>query len=200
MTTICSRISKVGVAIVAMSLFLASSVSARDLTICKNTTFALCAASTCVDANQTITGNDGITHEASSCICPVLTGDNIADLDGGNISNGSCVPPNPRVNVYSTFQFNKTIPQQINGRWYPNVPAPAQVCPSSDSFSQCWNWACTYIRPSNGIQLAKCTCPIESTDFSFATQAGIGRSSACSQLPVGAPLFFDPAEILTPQP
>jgi hypothetical protein len=200
MKTISHRIFSFGISIVAIFLFLGSGASARTLTICKNTTFALCAASTCVDTGQTITGNDGIPHEASSCICPVLTGDNITDLDGGNITNGSCVPPNPAVNVYSTFQFNKTIPQQINGRWFSNVPAPPQVCPASDPFSQCWNWECTYIRPRNGVRLAKCTCPIEQTGFSFATQAGIGNPSACGQLPVGAPLFFDPEEILTTQP
>jgi hypothetical protein len=194
------RISGFGISAVATFLLLASSASARRLTICKNTTFALCAASTCVDTGETITGNDGITHEASSCICPVLTGDNIADLDGGNISNGSCTPPNPRINVYSTFQFTSTIPQQIHGIWFPNVPAPPQVCPSSYPFSQCWNWACTFIPPSNGIRLAKCTCPIEQTDYSFATQAGLRNPAACSQLPVSAPLFFDAVEILTTQP
>jgi hypothetical protein len=196
MKTIFHRISGFGFLAVAMFLFLVSSVSARQLTICKNTTFALCAASTCVDTGHTITGNDGITHEASSCICPVLTGNNIADLDGGNITNTSCTPPNPNVNVYSTFQFNKAIPQEIHGVWLPNVPAPPQVCQSSDSFSQCWNWECTYIRPRNGVKLAQCTCPIEQTDFSFATQAGIGNPSACSKLPVGAPLFLDPEDIL----
>jgi hypothetical protein len=200
MKTIYYRISSFGIWIMAAVFFLASSVSARQLTICRNTTFALCAASTCVDANQTITGNDGITHEAVTCICPVLTGDNIADLDGGNISNGSCVPPNPRINVYSTFQFNKTIPQQIRGHWFANVPAIPQVCPSTDEFSQCWNWACKFIAPQNGIPLAQCTCPMEQTNYSFATQAGIGKSSACSQLPVGAPLFFDPDELLNSQP
>jgi hypothetical protein len=196
------KISGIGISVVAIFLFLVSSASARQLTICKNTTFALCAASTCVNANEKITGNDGVTHDASSCVCPVLTGDNIADLDGGNISNGSCVPPNPSVNVYSTFQFNKTIPQLIppgavKGRWFKKVPAPPQVCPSSDQFSQCWNWECTLIPPRNGVKLARCTCPIEETSFSFATQAGIGDPSACSLLPVGAPLFFDPEEILT---
>jgi hypothetical protein len=191
------KISGFGISVVATFLFLVSSVSARQLTICKNTTFALCAASTCVDAHRTITGNDGVTHEASSCTCPVLTGDNIADLDGGNISNGSCVPPDPTVNVYSTFQFNKTIPQEINGHWFKNVPAVPQVCPSSDSFTQCWNWECTFIPKRNGVRLAQCTCPMEKTDFSFATQAGVGNPSACSKLPVGAPLFFDPEEILT---
>jgi hypothetical protein len=197
MKTILHRIFGLGTLVVATFLFVASNVSARQLTICKNTTFALCAASTCVDTGQTITGNDGTTHEASSCICPILTGNNIADLDGGNISNSSCVPPNPQINVYSTFQFNKSFPQKINGHWLPNVPAIPQVCPSSDSFTQCWNWACTKIAPRDGVQLAKCTCPIEQTDFSFITQAGVGHPAACGKLPVGAPLFFDPEEILT---
>ncbi|HEX4209478.1 MAG TPA: hypothetical protein VHY56_03730, partial [Candidatus Binataceae bacterium] len=67
MKTISRRVSNFGLLVVTISLFLVSSVSARQLTICRNTTFALCAASTCVATGQTITGNDGVTHEASSC-------------------------------------------------------------------------------------------------------------------------------------
>ncbi|MBY0275121.1 hypothetical protein K2Z84_07260, partial [Candidatus Binatia bacterium] len=44
-----------------------------------------------------------------------------------------------------------------------------------------------------GVQLAECTCPIEKTPFEFVTQAGQGDPSYCEELPVGGPLFFDPA-------
>jgi hypothetical protein len=176
----------------------------RELTICKNTQFALCAASTCVATGTTITGNDGRTHPSASCTCPVLTGDNIADLAGGNIDQpGSCEPPDPRVNVYSTFEFTTTMPQKIGPIWFPNVPSVPQVCPASNVFAQCWNWKCTIIPPRQaarmgafGVKLAQCTCPIEQTDYQFVTQAGQGNPAACDDIPVGGPLFFDPEEVL----
>jgi hypothetical protein len=188
----------------AILIFGAGTARARELTVCHNTQFALCAASTCVDTGDTITGNDGTTHEASSCICPVLTGDNIMDLEGGNIVQpGSCEPPNPAVNVYSTFQFSAIIPQKTGRFWNPLAVAKPLKCPASDSFSQCWNWECTILSKKEalamgaiGITLARCTCPIEQTDYDFITQAGQGNSAACNQLPVGAPLFFDPEEVL----
>jgi hypothetical protein len=184
----------------------ASPLPSRDLTVCHNTRFALCAASTCVDTGDMITGNDGIAHEASSCICPVLTGDNIMDLEGGNIVQpGSCEPPNPTVNVYSTFQFSAIIPQKTGPFWNPLAVAKPLKCPASDAFSQCWNWNCTILSKEEalrmgaiGITLARCTCPIEQTNYDFITQAGQGDTSACSKLPVGAPLFFDPEEVLGP--
>jgi len=46
--------------------------------------------------------------------------------------------------------------------------------------------------PFDGVQLADCTCPIGTTSFDFVTQAGQGDPSACEDLPVGGPLFFDP--------
>jgi hypothetical protein len=177
--------------------------SDRKLTICHNTKFALCAASTCTATGGTITGNDGKTHDAVSCFCPVLQGDNIADLNGGNMQ-GSC-NPSSRNNVWSTFQFNYIIPQKIGPIWNPFAAAPPQVCPASSPFSQCWNWNCTLLTPEQaraqgafGITLAQCTCPAEQTAFDFGTQAGQGNSAACGQLPVGAPLFFDPEDLLGP--
>jgi hypothetical protein len=161
----------------------------RQLTVCQDTEFALCAASTCTATGGSIKDNQGTKHKAVSCECPIIVGDNIADLNGGNMQ-GSCTSSNPDI-VYSTFEFSDSFPQLIDGTWQ-DATSIMQVCPSQDSFSQCWNWQCTRGGTENGVELAECTCPMEKTEDSFVTQAGQGDSSACAELPVGGPLFFDP--------
>jgi hypothetical protein len=179
----------------AMVVFAAAPTSAksrrhsRQLTVCQNTEFALCAASTCTATGGTIKDNQGMSHKAVSCVCPILTGNNIADLNGGNMQ-GSCTSSDPTI-VYSTFEYLDSFPQLINGAWQ-EAMAITQICLSQDSFSQCWNWQCTRAGTQNGIELADCTCPMEKTSYSFATQAGLGDPSDCAQLPVGGPLFFNP--------
>jgi hypothetical protein len=165
--------------------------SGRELVVCKNTAFALCAASTCTPTGGTIRGNDGRRHPAVSCTCPVLVGDNIADLRGGNM-DGSCTAPDGF--VWSTYEFNDSYPQDIDGTWE-TAPAMFQVCPASDEFSQCWNWKCALGDVVNGVQLAECTCPMEKSPFQFVTQAGQGDPAACADIPVGGPLFFDPSSM-----
>jgi hypothetical protein len=161
----------------------------RSLVVCKDTTFALCASATCTPTGGFITGNDGIRHPAAVCECPILVGNNIADLKGGNV-DGSCEAPEGF--VYSTYEINGEYPQLIDGTWQ-TAPAEPQVCPAKYSFAQCWNWKCTVGDVVDGVQLAECTCPIEKTPFEFVTQAGQGDPSYCEELPVGGPLFFDPA-------
>ena len=104
---------------------------------------------------------------------------------------GSCTSPDPNV-VYSTYEISGSYPQLVDGTWEADATAIAQVCPSQYSLSQCWNWQCKVIQPQNGVALARCTCPIEQTNYSFITQAGQGDPSACANLPVGGPLFFNP--------
>ena len=184
----------------AMLFFSAGSASAapgrssRQLTICHDTEFALCAASTCTATGGFVKNNQGKKYPAVSCECPIIVGDNVADLNGGNM-NGSCTSSDPNA-VYSTFEFSNSFPQLIDGTWQ-DAPSVMQVCPSSDSFSQCWNWKCTRDGTQDGVALAACTCPLEKTKDSFVTQAGQGDSSACAELPVGGPLFFNPSSTHT---
>src|SRR5580658_5755856 len=158
----------------------------RQLTICQNTEFALCAASTCVATGGFVKNNQGKKYPAVSCECPIIMGDNVAELNDGNMK-GSCTSSDPNV-VYSAFEFSDTFPQLIDGTWQ-DATSIMQVCPAQYSFSQCWNWQCTRDTTENGIALAACTCPQEQSSNSFVTQAGQGDSSACGELPVGAPQF-----------
>ena len=168
--------------------------SQRQLTVCHDTEFALCAASTCVATGGFVRNNQGKKYPAVSCECPIVTGDNVADLNGGNMK-GSCTSSNPDF-VYSTFEFSDSFPQLIDGTWQDAAPI-VQVCPSQDSFSQCWNWQCTRAGTVDGFEIADCTCPMEKTSDAFVTQSGQGGPSTCAELPVGAPLFFNPSSTHT---
>lgn len=165
----------------------------RELVICKNTTFALCASSTCTATGGVIVGNDGIPFPAASCKCPVLVGDNIADLKEGNM-DGSCEAPEGF--VYSTFSLIDEYPQYIDGTWQEAEAVPL-VCPAQYPYAQCWNWRCKIGEVVDGVQLADCTCPIQKTPYDFITQAGQGDPAYCEDIPIGGPLFFDPSSLST---
>lgn len=166
--------------------------SRAGLTVCKDTKFALCASSTCTATGGTVTNNQGITFPAATCTCPVLRADNIADLQLGN-QVGSCVAPDPNY-VYSTFSFVTPYPQYTNGAWT-SAPAPAgSLCYSPNSYAQCWNWRCQITGVQNGVELATCTCPIQ-TSAVWGQKTGV--DSNCSKIPVGAALpaaIFDPTQ------
>lgn len=163
----------------------------RNLVVCEDTAFALCAASTCTPTGEFITNNDGLRFPAAVCTCPVVVGDNVADLKGGNME-GSCEADEGY--VYSTYEINGSYPQEIDGTWQV-ADAKPQVCPSRYAYVQCWNWKCELGDVVNGIQLAECTCPIQKTPYQWVTQAGQGEKEFCTDLPVGGPLFFDPAQL-----
>lgn len=93
----------------------AKSKTQHNLTVCEDTEFALCAASTCTATGKRIRGNDGKWHDAVECTCPILKDNNIADLKGGNMK-GRCTARNPK-KIYSTFQMNFHYPQEVNGIW-----------------------------------------------------------------------------------
>lgn len=168
----------------------APTTTRSGLTVCKDTQFALCASSTCQALNgKTVTDNQGFTFPAASCICPIVRHDNIADLTLGN-QVGSCVSPEPGM-VYSTYSLVSSYPQQVNGVWTPDVPAaPPGGCAGPASYAQCWNWKCKVTEPQNGIPLAECTCPIQSSQIWLEGSS----NNSCNALPVGAaiPAKYDP--------
>lgn len=159
------------------------------LTVCQNTKFALCASSTCTATGGTVTNNQGVSFPAASCTCPIVTADNIADLKGGN-QVGSCTSPDPSV-IYSTYSLINSYPQLINGTWQvaPAAP-PSGVCNAPNSYAQCWNWKCTVIKSQNGVELAQCTCPIQTPPQWIAGSS----NNSCQSLPVGSavPAIYDP--------
>ncbi|MCL5043810.1 MAG: hypothetical protein M1336_00735 [Deltaproteobacteria bacterium] len=157
-----------------------SSATSGHLAICSGN-FALCAAATCTPTGSSITLNDGTTFPSATCTCPVEPGPSIADTAAGNMQ-GSCNPPPG--GIWSLYAAQADIPQAGTTPPWSNAAAPFNLCPAGTKFAQCWNLSCTFGAVVNGVQLATCTCPMETATGSVGTQAGQGSASVCTQIPV----------------
>src|SRR5215831_17311076 len=149
--------------------------------------FALCAASICTPTGGTIevkceAGTDGCPYGTRSfpeakCICPIFPGPSIGDITGGNIAEplgpGHCFEPPDMVNgmpvrrhegIWSLYAPKRHIPQEINdwSRLPRKTAAPLNSCPVSttDTFAQCFSFACERAGEINGVKVANCFCPI----------------------------------------
>jgi hypothetical protein len=170
-----------------------------DFQIC-NGYFALCAASTCTPTMRPITirtaaGGTRVFQEAD-CTCPVLFGQSIANLAGGNMQ-GSCQPPGPG-QIWSSYQATFSIPQALTN-WVTTLPesaAPPLFCPKTlnlgNQFVQCFSLSCDSERWINNVPVVTCHCPIGASQAgtrvapqtAFASQAGQGDEAFCHMHPV----------------
>ena len=141
----------------------AFAASDSGLTIC-NGEFALCASSACVPTGGTITNSAGESFPEVICTCPILKGDNIADLSAGNMQ-GSCAPTDEN-HVWSTFWPRFEYPRQQNDFSHKpkDMRASVQECPKElmqgFNASNCFSWNCDI--GSDG--LAICKCPMGQSD------------------------------------
>jgi hypothetical protein len=179
--------------------------------------FALCAASICTPTGGTIevkTADGTAVFPEAQCICPIFRGPSIADVSGGNMGTplgpGNCTAPTI-VNgmpvgddgIWSLYRPRGHIPQEINdwSRRRKLSAAPFNTCPASttDTFANCFSFACVRAGEINGVKVATCFCPIAESltggkvplGTPFGTQAGQGSEDICSQLPVGATIPFN---------
>lgn len=190
----------------------AAQKSNTEIRICKNTPYALCAASTCKETGKKIAVNtpEGGTRNfpEAECTCPVLpAGDTgaFANVTGGNMQ-GSCKPP--KDGVWSLYSTVTDFPQKVYG-WNYHETAINEACTTNvkptDRFVNCWSFSCDNIRTVTSedgtkVTLATCHCPIGEDVFSalpvkpgvtFVTKAGgdlptsAQQQKFCSKLPVG---------------
>ena len=189
--------------------------------------FALCAASICTptggmievkcEAGEPGCGPDGTaSFPEAKCICPIFPGPSIGDITGGNIAQplgpGHCFEPPDMVNgmpvrrhegIWSLYSPRAHIPQQINN-WSllpRKTAAPINTCPgdTTNTFANCFSFACERAGKINGVEVANCFCPIAESltgegvplGTQFTTQAGQGNEDICTQLPVGGPFPAD---------
>jgi hypothetical protein len=170
-----------------------------DLQICSGY-FALCAASTCTPTGNQIavnveTGGTANFAEAD-CTCPVILGQSLANLSGGNM-RGSCEPPGPG-QLWSEYEIRPDIPQALTD-WVPHLPeaaAPPQVCPASlnlgNQYAQCFSFSCDQETYINNVPVVTCHCAIGATltgtpaksNSSFLIVAGQGDQAFCAEHPV----------------
>ena len=175
--------------------------------------FALCAASICTPTGGMIdvkTATGTASFPEAQCICPIFPGPSIGDITGGNIAQplgpGHCFEPPTIVNgvpvdngIWSLYSPQAQIPQEINNwnQGKKKSAAPPNSCPASatNTFANCFSFACERAGKINGVEVANCFCPIGESltgavvapGTPFGTQAGQGNEDICSEIPVGAP-------------
>ena len=128
----------------------------------------------------------------------------------GLVGSGDCTAPTGTISgidlgddgIWSLYSPMSQIPQEINNwnQGKKKSAASLNTCLESDSntFANCFSFACVRSGKINGVEVATCFCPIgeqpdgEEVDpgTAFDTQAGQGSEDICSQLPVGAPFPF----------
>jgi hypothetical protein len=165
----------------------AGAALAGSYKICKGD-FALCAASSSTPTGKQITIGTTSFPEAMA-VCPILHGPAIADVNGGNMK-GDCAPPG-KGQVWSLYQVREKIPQAPD--WKRNTAAPVRTFTTSadNGISNMFSFACTRVKPVNGVPLAHCYGPInESPSGKFVppgtdviTQAPVGAT-----YPIGGPI------------
>ena len=105
--------------------------------------------------------------------------------------------------IWSLYSPMAQIPQEINNwnQGKKKSAAPPNFCPGdmTNTFANCFSFACVRAGKINGVEVATCFCPTGESltgtgvapGTSFGTQAGQGNEDICSDIPVGAPFPFD---------
>jgi hypothetical protein len=165
---------------------LSVSAQAHTLSIC-NGEYALCAASPTTPTGKTITVKGKVFKEGMA-VCPILTGQAIANLD---LMNGSCDAPKGK--VWSLFG----VPPVTS---YPQAPSWNTVTATFRSFtigdtpttgmSNMWSFPCDIQATKvNGVKLASCYGPIMESPWTGnhvkQGQLGFTQAPAGAIYPVG---------------
>ena len=147
--------------------------------------FALCAASSATPTGKNIQVNtaDGkVPFPEAVAVCPVLRGNAVADVAGGNM-DGDCRAPGKN-QVWSLFSPRQHFPQAPD--WKP-VKAQFRTFLTGEGtagMSNMFSFACT-LEPKrvNGVRLAKCYGPVHE---SVAGKPVPDGTTVVTQAPVGA--------------
>ena len=173
--------------LLALSILISTGAQAHVLSVCEGE-FALCAASAATPTGNTIVVN-GVTFKEGKSVCPVLTGQSIANLE---LMNGSCAAPKGK--VWSLFSVKTEYPQAPT--WDVVTATPRQFVTTSapgGGMSNMWSFLCDkQIKKVNGVTLADCYGPINESPWNNGavpvgtaafTQASVGAAN-----PVGGTL------------
>jgi len=155
--------------------------------------YALCAASTCTPTGNKIKVNgNNIPFDEADCLCPVLDGVSVADVNGGTMK-GDCKPPSDN-GVWSLYSLENNIPQEVTN-WFPAetqfLGCPARLNQGKEQVN-CFSFACDNLTVINGALVATCHCAKGENPFAqhvppataFVTEAGQGDESFCFKHPV----------------
>jgi len=156
---------------------------ASNYKICQGE-FALCAASSATPTGKNIQVNtaDGkVPFPEAVAVCPVLRGNAVADVAGGNM-DGDCRAPGKN-QVWSLFSPRQHFPQAPD--WKP-VKAQFRTFLTGEGtagMSNMFSFACTKSEIVNGVQLANCYGPINEGLKGTPVIAG---TEVVTESPVGA--------------
>ncbi len=171
--------------IAAIVLLTANPLLAATVGIC-HAPFALCAASGTTPTGNKIVVN-GTTFDEGMSVCPVLTGDSVADLD---LMGGSC-DSQPGW-VWSLFAPIQSFPQAPT--WEVVTAQPRTFVTTSEpggGMSNMFSFPCTLrSKKVNGTKLADCHGPMNESPTGVAVAAGtevMTQSPAGAVDPVGGP-------------
>ena len=160
---------------------LVSTLQAQTIAVCKGE-YALCAASPTTLTGKSISVQ-GKTFKEGVAVCPVLTGDAVANMD---LMQGSCSAPIGK--VWSLFG----VPPQTA---YPQAPywtvQPAVFrsftvgnTPTT-GMSNMWSFLCTkQTKQVNGVTLASCYGPV--MESPWTGNHVVSGETAFTQAPTGA--------------
>ena len=148
--------------ILVLVSLIAFNSQAQKISICKGE-YALCAASPTTLTGKTMVV-DGKTFKEGVAVCPVLTGNAIANLD---LMNGSC--DSPKGKVWSLFG----VPPVAS---FPQAPSWNNVTAVGRTFvigntpttqmSNMWSFLCEIqVQKINGVKLASCYGPVMESPF-----------------------------------
>lgn len=164
----------------AVILLIALSAQAHTLGICHGE-YALCAASSTTPTGKTMTINGKVFKEGMA-VCPVLSGDAIANLD---LMNGSC--NSPKGKVWSLFGIPpvSSYPQAPDWNPTPAVGRKFTVgTTQTTQMSNMWSFPCeVQAQKINGAKLASCYGPIMESPFNGG-RVEVGET-AITQAPAG---------------
>ena len=141
---------------------IAFNTQAHKLSICKGE-FALCAASSTTPTGKTMVV-DGKVFKEGMAVCPVLTGDAIANLD---LMNDSCDAPAGKVWSLFGVPMVKNYPQAPSWNSVPAVNRTFTIgLTPKTGMSNMWSFPCELqAQKVNGVQLANCYGPIMESPF-----------------------------------
>jgi len=164
--------------IAAIVLLTANPLYAANVGIC-HVPYALCAASGTTPTGNKIVVN-GTTFDEGMSVCPVMTGDSVADL---YLMNGSC-DSQPGW-VWSLFAPIQSFPQAPT--WEVVTAKPRTFVTTSEpggGMSNMWSYPCQLTRmTTNGVTLANCYGPMNESPAG-GTVIGPG-TKVITQAPVG---------------
>ena len=146
--------------VLALALFSSLTAFAEPLHICKGQ-FAFCGASGTTPTGKNITVL-GKTYKEGMSVCPVMTGDSIANF---TLMDNSCDAPKGK--VWSLFASFTTVPQAPTWASSPTVTRTfVTTKEEGGGMSNMWSMLCT-IQPKqvNGVTLANCYGPLNESPW-----------------------------------